>query len=410
MTARHLAALLCAAPLLTACASGERISWGGTMSDSAGVAIVSNPAEGVWTPETTWKLEEVLSIGSVEGDIVYQFGQIAGVDVDADGNVYVADSQAHDVRVFDAQGNHLRTLGGPGSGPGEMSQLVTGVFVVGDRILVPDLGNQRIDLFALDGTSEGSQRLDLAQGGVPIRWDAFSGGRLIVQKRSINLGDSTVAPRGDPLLTVPAEGVPPDTVAVLPVGQSFQISGPRPQVRLFEPEPLWDASPDGRILTAINSAWRLEVWGADGSLERIVMRPSERKPVTDRDKDVIMDALRELARQQGAPPQAIEALPQIYQIGDHFPAFASLALGPEGSLWVQNIRSGDELAGEDETFDVQDLGSNEWGVFDAEGRYLGTVTFPGRYQPIRTMGDLFYGVARDELDVQSLKVYRVVTG
>ena len=77
-------------------------------------------------------------------------------------------------------------------------------------------------------------------------------------------------------------------------------------------------------------------------------------------------------------------------------------------MWVQNYRSGSELAGEDETFDIQDLGSPEWGVFDAEGRYLGSVTFPGKFQPIRSMGDRFYGVARDEMDVQSLKVFRVV--
>jgi hypothetical protein len=105
----------------------------------------------------------------------------------------------------------------------------------------------------------------------------------------------------------------------------------------------------------------------------------------------------------------MEALLQQYQFADYFPAFASLALGPEGSVWVQDLRSGTELGGEGQPFDIQDLGSTEWGVFDANGRYLGTVTFPGRYQPIRAIGDRFYGVARDEMDVQSLKVYRVVT-
>jgi hypothetical protein len=71
--------------------------------------------------------------------------------------------------------------------------------------------------------------------------------------------------------------------------------------------------------------------------------------------------------------------------------------------------SGDEIAGDEATFNIQDLGSSTWDVFDAEGRYLGPVTFPGKYQPIRAMGDRFYGIARDELDVQSLKVYRVIT-
>ncbi|HSM61250.1 MAG TPA: hypothetical protein VK849_10655 [Longimicrobiales bacterium] len=45
-------------------------------------------------------------------------------------------------------------------------------------------------------------------------------------------------------------------------------------------------------------------------------------------------------------------------------------------------------------------------VVDAEDRYLGSVTFPGKYQPIRAVGELFCGIARDDMDVQSLKVYR----
>ncbi len=408
MAHRHFVALLCAAPLLNACAAADRSSWAGTMTDSAGVTIVSNPAEGMWKPDDAWKVEEVLSIGSVEGDVVYQFGQIAGVDVDAQGNVYVADQQAQDVRVFDAQGRYLRTLGGPGSGPGEMGLGVTGVFVVDDQVLVPDLGNQRIDRFAMDGTSLGSERLDFTKG-VPLRWDASVGGRLIAQKRALNVGDSTAAPRGDPIVTLAAEGVEPDTVAVLPIGQSFQVTGGRARIRQFEPEPIWDADREGRLVTAMNDAWHIRLWSPDGSLTRVITRPSERKPVTERDKQVIKDAVATLARQQGAPPQAIEALMQRYEFADFFPAFATLALGPNGSVWVQHFRSGDELAGEGETFDIQDMGSPDWGVFDADGRYLGTVTFPGRYQPIRAMGDLFYGVARDELDVQTLKVYRVIT-
>ena len=59
-------------------------------------------------------------------------------------------------------------------------------------------------------------------------------------------------------------------------------------------------------------------------------------------------------------------------------------------------------------FNPQDLGSNTWDIYDAEGRYLGDLTFPGKYQPIKVMDDRIYGIACDELDVQSMKVYRVV--
>ena len=81
MSARRSLMLL-ALPLLAACAGAGESSWAGTVTDSAGIAIVQNPAQGAWTPDKAWKVEEVLSIGEMGGDANYQFGQIVGVDVD----------------------------------------------------------------------------------------------------------------------------------------------------------------------------------------------------------------------------------------------------------------------------------------------------------------------------------------
>ena len=210
-------------------------------------------------------------------------------------------------------------------------------------------------------------------------------------------------------MTLALAGAAPDTLAVLPVGQSFQIRGGQARIRQFEPEPIWDVDTDGRLLTGMNSDWRFQVWAADGTLSRVITRPYDRKPFTDRDEQVFKDAMMDLFRQQGVPAEAAQSVLGQMEFADYYPAFVSLALGPLGSVWVQNFRTGDELAGEEGTFDIQDLGSTEWGVFDTEGRYLGVVTFPGKYQPIRAMGSRFYGIARDDMDVQSLKVYRVVT-
>jgi hypothetical protein len=408
MKTRFHSALVAASVLLTACAGDSGGGdWAGTVADSAGIPVAQNPEHGIWGPEEAWTVEEELSIGSLEGDHTFQFGQIAGVDVDADGNVYVTDAQAQEIRVFDAAGAYLRTVGSPGGGPGELGRGVSGVFVVGDELVVPDLGNMRVSRFRADGTFIASEQIDLAKG-VPLRLDMAAGGRLVAQYRNI-VADSTVAPTGDPIVTLPLAGATPDTLAVLPVGQSFQVQGGQARIRQFEPEPIWDADPDGRLLTGMNDGWRFQIWAPDGSLARIITRPHQRKPFTDRDQQVFKDAMMELFRQQGVPPEAAQAVLAQMEFADYYPAFVSLALGPLGSVWVQHFRTGDEIAGADGTFDIQDLGSTTWSVFDAEGRYLGDVTFPGKYQPIRAIGDRFYGIARDELDVQSLKVYRVVT-
>jgi hypothetical protein len=251
--------------------------------------------------------------------------------------------------------------------------------------------------------------LDLTRG-IPLRWDLAGGGRLVVQRRLLNVADSTAEPTGDPIVTPGLDGTPVDTVAVLPVGESMQVRGGKARVRFFDPEPIWDADPDGRLVTSRNNDLRFELWDAHGTLTRVLTKPYEPRALSDRDKQVLLEAIADAARRQGAPPEQIQAFLSLAQFADHYPAFVIIALGPQGSVWVQRMRTGNELVGEEGTFDAQDLGSTDWDVFDGEGHYLGVVTFPGKYQPIRAMGDRFYGIARDELDVQSLKVYRVLVG
>jgi hypothetical protein len=56
-----------------------------------------------------------------------------------------------------------------------------------------------------------------------------------------------------------------------------------------------------------------------------------------------------------------------------------------------------------------DLGSRAWDVFDADGRYLGVVDMPLRFQPVRFLGNAIYGIQRDELDVQYVVKFQVVS-
>jgi hypothetical protein len=142
-------------------------------------------------------------------------------------------------------------------------------------------------------------------------------------------------------------------------------------------------------------------------LVRVITRPHDVKEVTERDQRVFLSFMRDVFEQQGAPAAAIDASMARFQFADTYPAFITLSHGPDRSVWVQRVRSGNDLS-EEGDFDPQDLGSNTWDIFDGEGRYLGDVTFPGKYQPIKVMDDRIYGIARDEFDVQSMKVYRVV--
>ena len=388
-----------------ACSTGDAAStWAGTVVDSAGVEIVHNPTDGIWQSGDGWTLEEVLSIGETIGDTAYQFGQIVSVDTDAAGNVYIADFQAQEVRVFDTEGVYTHTIGAPGAGPGEIGAGLSGVFALPDEVVVPDVGNFRINRFGYDGELLGSDLIDIAKG-IPIRWDRI-GDEVVAQLR-VMVTEEGADPTGDVIAKMGGEQESREEISHLPIGQSLQFVNGQPRIRVFDAEPIWDASSDGRVIMAVNESVRIEVRDAEGMLVRVITRPHDVKEVTERDQRVFLSFMRDVFEQQGAPSAAIDAAMARFQFADTYPAFITLSHGPDRSVWVQRVRSGNDLS-EEGDFDPQDLGSNTWDIFDGEGRYLGDVTFPGKYQPMKVMDDRIYGIARDEFDVQSMKVYRVV--
>ena len=104
-------------------------------------------------PKPIWTLRENLVIGGA-GAQADMFSQIAGVQVDDQGRIYVLDSQDCLIRVFDAAGNLTRSFGRKGKGPGEF-EYPMGMSVSGQTLSVFDMGNRRISRFGLDGGSVG---------------------------------------------------------------------------------------------------------------------------------------------------------------------------------------------------------------------------------------------------------------
>ncbi|MFO8174757.1 MAG: hypothetical protein R6T96_10775, partial [Longimicrobiales bacterium] len=89
-------AVLAVLPLLQACGPSSA-AWEGTITDSAGVAIVQNTATPLWSGDEAWTVTEDLRIGTIAGEPEYQFGMVVYMDVADDGTIYVMDMQAQEV-------------------------------------------------------------------------------------------------------------------------------------------------------------------------------------------------------------------------------------------------------------------------------------------------------------------------
>jgi hypothetical protein len=363
----------------------------------------------MWSADEAWTTEEVLRIGEAAGDADYQFGQIAGIGVTSDGRVLVLDQQAQRVQVYGPDGLYQRSIGRPGSGPGEFGPAANSLFVGrGDTVIVPDLANQRVNVFPVDGESESFPiRMDQ---GVPVRYDLLETGSLVTQLRSFT--PNADSPANDVIASQSYGGTVIDTLMTPERGNTFSIANDRPQFRIFSPEPIWTALSGDRLAFAINNDFRVEVFAADGTLLQVITRPYEPTAVTEADQRQLNTLIRGQFELNGVPPAQADLLMEGVSFEETWPAFTQFRAGPDGTLWVQRVRYLRDLTDEQlESYNpTLDQGSYEWEVYDAEGRYLGFVTVPDRFTPFTVHGNVIYGVQQDDFDVQYVVALRIGAG
>jgi hypothetical protein len=192
-------------------------------------------------------LRTIGRLGRGEG----QFVNPAGVAVDGEHRIWVADTNRNDVQVFDESGAYLFSFGTEGSGPGQLADPATPyVREDADQVLVPDFANHRVAVFTKDGTFLRDYSSDPASGlflnGVnQVAVDPS--GRLFVLDTSTNVyildpGDghrvATISPTFEGIGTLDPFGFALDSTT----GRMF-IADPSPDHHLIvalqlEP-PLW---------------------------------------------------------------------------------------------------------------------------------------------------------------------------
>ncbi len=408
------------AGVFAACSITETPAWTGTIADSAGVVVVTNPADGIWTAETRWAVEEDLRIGQVEGDSVYQFGDIGGIAVTGDGRIAVLDRQAARLSMFTSDGQFQSVIGRAGNGPGELGQgggpLVLGR---GDTLIVGDLGNGRMNWYAADGTAAGSVRPPPQGQGWPMRWQGTPAGDLAIQARPLPAQGQARDTMDVVTLRTSALTII-DTLLTFRSGESFSINQGAQEYQWFAPEPYWVINSDGDIWFGANQGHRFLLYGPDGAARRVVTRPGERVSVSEQDRVIFNEVLEGAWAGAGVPPQFLERLRASTRYAEQLPAFAQLFVGPDESLWVQRVLRPNELTpeglrllrqigGRSGMFDqLRGLKGREWDIYDAEGRYLGVLELPARFEPIQVVDEDIYGVWWDDLDVQYVMRLRVV--
>lgn len=388
---------------------------------------------------------EVYRVGGFDAPEWAEFAGAPMVTFDAAGRLYVQEStalsavlggSAGPVAVIDRSGSLIRTIGGPGEGPGEFDE-PRGLAVWRDgRLAVADVGHSAYQLFTPDGEFERLVRMRGGSGAFSGLMNARSrlrpdpaGQALIAQ--GISSGESAftsavgrmfgadaaeegrVDDRGLERLRLDGEDVVGEKLlegwrpATDDDGQEspLDLSDPSSIVgtimggeRWFEPELLWDILPDGGIVYSDSTAYRIRVTDPGGRAIRTLTRPFAPKPVTRGVRSAVRDrSLAQLSGGEGGDMQAA-IREQIRNRGfmDEIPVLSALRTTCDGALWIQ--RRGEEPWDEDGPIDVM----------RADGAYVGSYAAGATDMPEAFGPDgLVAFVERDELDIPSIVVRRI---
>ena len=378
----RLAAGLAACVAALACEPPTAGDWTGSEVDSAGIRIVTNPAEPLWSPEEGWFVDEALRIGPDEAVPETLFGYVADADVDSRGRVYVLDQQARAVRVFGPDGAVIGTLGGPGEGPGEIGPVATSVVVRHDTVLVADWVQGHLDRYGPDGTV--LSPLPLPQEVRGRGWLEESGDRLWVRTLELSAtGDGETWSSVDHLWLL-GDGAPAPVLEFTYATSDLGARG-APRLPLVVNAPMWAAFPDGTVAWS-TLEWeeiRVVEWAGQGPAVpsgRIRSQGWRARPPSAADVQALRILAGERLEMLGGDAATVERTPVVDP--PVLPVMTDLAAGPEGTLWVQ--RTGDLRGVHPMATNTPDppraWGGPTWDVLSREGRYLGSVDLPPRFR------------------------------
>lgn len=371
--------------------------------------VVRTLSGGVWGAEAG--LVPEVSIGELDGPEEYLFGRIGSLAVDGDRNVYVFDTQANHVRVFDPAGAYLATFGREGEGPGEFARAETIAVLPDGRLVVRDPGNMRVQVF--DPASGGTEEWPYNSGntyrpGHGLPTDTRGRTYLLTSNQSGEDIVIVLGPDGTQLDTLPAPTTDYDRVFVKAETENSSIMAPVP----FTPRFFWAVHRSGRFLTGLSAGYRIDLARDDGVLR--IERSYDPVPVSVGERDYARESL--VRRIRFTVPDWKWDGPGI---PDRKPVFNQLLSGRDGRIWVRLATLGRRV--ENENHDPENPlsepvtweESTRYDVFEPDGTYLGVVVPPDGFaafpDPVFD-GDHVWAVTTDELGVQRVVRYRIEVG
>jgi hypothetical protein len=343
-----LGLLLMAAPLAHA-------EWQGSESYIDGRMVISNPETPAYGAERH-VLTEVWRRGGEEDEVF--FGTIAEFLHDENGNIYLLDGQMSEIKVFAPDGEWLSTLGRQGEGPGEFQNGADMFWTSTGEIGVVQAWPGKVVMLTADGHPGSTFSLPFRDGG---GWQSVTRGHRHGEN-IVLAGTAWTRIDGEQLQFTYLKSY---DLAGNEVASYQETSRPAQfgnyefiEEEFTDFQRRWDVAEDGRVAAALSFGdYRIHVWNADGTLERIIERPDYQAVKRNAEEKEMFQSMYDSFTRWNRG--------STFRVDDHHNTVEQIFFREDGSLWIQSsAHRWRPAAGDFTGFDV----------YDTEGRFIKTVT------------------------------------
>jgi hypothetical protein len=402
--------------LLGACGGDADSRWNGSIETLPNGAVrVANPAQGIWAEDGGWRLVPERVLGTIDGAEPTVFASIAAVQAADNGRIYVLDRQANELRIFSADGEHVRTVGRSGGGPGEYVSANGLLWIASDTLVVIDQQGNRYSILTGDGEYVRSVPRSLGFFSWSFRGGQRPGklyelayvGQGKVMSRALigtSLIDDAAADRS--ALVADAEGastahdVRMDTAHLPeftegPMYAAFRVENERGGMTMsvpFAPESIYYMDDRGDVWLGRGSEFRIVRTSFAGDTLMEILLDAQPLPVTDEEIQIWQEgsSVEQFLARGG--DLDLDRIPRVK------PFFDDMIVDDEGHLWVFTPSTAMQVNA---------------AIFDPSGRFLGRLQAHGlrrdRYTAPVVRNGRLYITGRDDLDVPHLYVFRIET-
>jgi hypothetical protein len=360
------------------------------------------PDGGGWSVAT----EPILSIGTFQGDSVYQLFRVEGARRLHDGGIAIANAGSGEIRVYDAEGRFVVAHGRKGEGPGEFQQPALVGILGGDTLVVVDNQLRRISLVHPVEGFLGSARLsdDVGGGAYPRgmfadRTIVMGGGFYFSSDGGTQLS-SGFSRRQTTYQSAGLDGELVTDFGQFPGSEFFmhvqnEGGGAMSMMARLIPygkHAMQAVGPD-RFYYASGDLWEIQAFDPAGGLRGVIRLDRAPTPVRSEDVDALIQEEIDGASDPSEAPE-IRAGFQEMPVPDAMPAFAGLYADALGYLWVERYRPpGDETP----VFDI----------LDPEGALVGWAALPSDGEVLEIGPDYILTLDRDELEVEYVRLFNL---